>query len=132
MRMQQIIRLKAVPIRFQRGFKQIYPHFPPHMFRNYERRWCYFDALSSGEEALAGDQTTFPRPSPVERASSKMNVDFRYYSPAKRSLPGGTAPPHTSFSITAHTKKSKNAENDSRRVCLFIYLDLQAAGTDIC
>ncbi len=27
--------------------------------------------LSSGEEALAGDQTTFHRPSPVERVSSE-------------------------------------------------------------
>lgn len=28
--------------------------------------------LSSGEEALARDQTTFPRSSPVERASSEI------------------------------------------------------------
>ena len=28
--------------------------------------------LSSGERTLAGDQTTFPRPSPVERASSEI------------------------------------------------------------
>lgn len=32
--------------------------------------------LSSGEEALAGGRTTFPGPSPVERASSEMNVVF--------------------------------------------------------
>ncbi|MGA9519013.1 MAG: hypothetical protein WBV27_09525, partial [Trichococcus sp.] len=91
-----IIRLKAGPIRFQRGFKQKYPLLPPHMFRNYERRWSYFDALSSGERTLAGDDTPFPRPSPVERASSVMKVVFQCCSPASRSLPGGNhAPPHT-------------------------------------
>jgi hypothetical protein len=54
-----------------------------------------------------------------------MHVDFRYCSPARWSLPGGTAPPK-------NKKNKQNVKNDSRRLCLFVYLDLQAAGTDIC
>ena len=79
--------------------------------------------LSSGEEALAGDQTTFPRPSPVERSSSEMNVVFGVVL-----LPAGRSP---EVRLPRTQKISKNAENDSRRFCLFVYLDLQAAGTDI-
>ena len=51
---------------------------------------------------------------------------FRCCSPASRSLAGGTGPPR-------HRQKiSKNAGNDSRRFCLFVYLNLKATGTNIC
>ena len=66
----------------------------------------------------------FPRPPPVERASSEVNVVFGVVL-----LPAGRSP---EVRLPRTQKISKNAENDSRRFCLFVYLDLQAAGTDIC
>ena len=88
--------------------------------------------LSSGEEALAGDQTTFPRPSPVERSSSEMNVVFGVVLRPDGRSPEVRLPPAHIIFHSKPKKISKNAENDSRRFCLFVYLDLQAAGTDIC
>ena len=72
------------------------------------RRTDYISPLISGGAGFIGDDCC-----------------FRYCPPASRSLAGGTGPPR-------HRQKiSKNAENDSRRFCLFVYLDLQAAGTHI-
>lgn len=79
---------------FSARFQANISAFPPRMFRNYERRWCYFYALSSGEETLAGDQPIIPRPSPVERASSEMNVVFGIVLRPDGRSPEVRLPPH--------------------------------------
>ena len=88
------------------------------------------EPASAGEEALSGDQTSFSPPTSggtgfIGAGFIGDDCCFRYCPPASRSLAGGTGPPRRTQKI------SKKAENDSRRFCLFVYLDLQAAGTDI-
>ena len=61
-----------------------------------------FFLLFSGEAALAGGQTTFPRPPPVERASSEVNVVF-----GVDLLPAGRSP---EVRLPRTQKISKNAE----------------------